>query len=308
VRRDSGFALIVTLLVTALLVALSVEFTTEVFVDTSARHTYVAGQQSSLLAESGITGGIRLLQHTRDNQSYSSLSDQWAQPLTLSDERGELRLTIEEESGKLNLNGFPPNGELAGNFPAEVAGRLFRIVKLDSVSDLVDALADWCDENDYPHPGGAESRYYNSLKPPYASKNRSMDSVEELALVKGFAGEPARRLLPLVTVYQDLGMVNINTAPREIIQALDERISENMAKRVLEYRTSTPFRNSAELAKVPGFETIAAGLLGKITVRGNIYRLRAEGRVQDVSRTIEAVVRLGGARPQTVYWREYEPF
>lgn len=303
-RGEKGFALVITLLVTALLVALTTEFTAEVFVDTSSRHNFMAGQQASLLAESGITGGIKLLKLSLANQRYSSLQDQWAQPQKLADERGELLLSIEDESGKLNLNGFPPNGELAGNFPAEVAARLLHTLELQAASDLVDALADWTDLNDYPHPGGAETIYYESLKPSYAAKNGPMDSIEELALVKGFAGEPMRRLLSLVTVYRDQGMININTAPKKLIQALDDRITDEMAQRVLDERKDLPFRNPAELSRVPGFDIIATSLLTKISVKGNVYRIRSEGRVQEVSRTIEAVVRIGTPL-QFLYWREY---
>jgi general secretion pathway protein K len=311
VKGEKGFALVITLLVTALLVALTAEFTAEVFVDTSARHSFVAGQQASLLAESGITGGIKLLQLTLRNQSYNSLSDQWATPQKISDERGELRLAIEDESAKVNLNYVaPPNGELAGSFTAAVAGRLFRTLKVEAGSDLIDTLADWLDLDDYPHPAGAESDYYSALNPPYKAKNGQLETVDELALVKGFAGTPLESIRPFITVYADIpgapsGPININTAPKEVIAALDDRISDDMAKRVLEYRSATPFKNPAELAKVSGFETIATGLLTNISVKGNVYRLRSEGRVQDVSRIIEAVIRLGNSRPQVLYWREY---
>ncbi|GAM08760.1 type II secretion system protein K [Geobacter sp. OR-1] len=310
-RGEKGFALVITLLVTALLVALTAEFTAEIFMDTSSRHSFVAGQQASLLAESGITGGVTLLQLTLRNQQYSSLSDPWATPQKLSDERGELRLVIEDESGKVNINYVaPPNGELEGRFMAGVAERLIRSLKIDGSGDLIDSLADWIDLNDYPHPGGAESPYYGALPTPYAVKNRPLDTVEELALVKGFAGKPLEALRPYITVYPEnpsapAAPININTASKEVIAALSEQITADLAGRVLEYRSSTPFKNPADLAKVSGFEAIATGLLTNISVKGYVYRIRSEGRVQDVSRTIEAVVRLVGVTPQFLYWREY---
>ncbi len=61
-KGERGFALVITLLITALLVALTAEFVNEVFVDTSARQNFTDGQQASLLAGSGITGAIKLLQ------------------------------------------------------------------------------------------------------------------------------------------------------------------------------------------------------------------------------------------------------
>ena len=107
-KGERGFALVITLLITALLVALTVEFVNEVFVDTSARQGFTDGQQASLLAESGITGGITLLQF---NQSFAL-----DRPLQIDDETGHVRVTIEDESGKLNINAiFGPNGDSLSN-------------------------------------------------------------------------------------------------------------------------------------------------------------------------------------------------
>jgi general secretion pathway protein K len=309
-KNEKGFALVITLLITALLLALTAEFASEVFVDTSSRHSFVAGQQASLLSESGITGGVKLLQLSLTAQNYTSLNDQWAKPLKISDERGDLLLSIEEESGKLNLNSVsPPNGEFESIYYAAVARRLFK--KLNLGLDLIDALADWIDINDYPHPGGAETTYYSALKPPYSSKNGRLDTVEELALVKGFSGKPLESLRSFVTVYQDIpnspaSPININTASKEIIMALDDRISDSLADRVMEYRKSTPIKSAPELLKVPGFETIATGLITNICTKGAVFRLKSQGEVQGVARTTEAVVRVaGGGAPAYLYWREY---
>src|SRR5690349_20956874 len=103
-RGERGFALIITLIVTALLVALVTEFITDVYVDTSARQSYVDGQQASILADSGITGALFLLQPPLKSTDFSSLQERWAQPIEIAEERGTLRVTIEEENGKLSLN------------------------------------------------------------------------------------------------------------------------------------------------------------------------------------------------------------
>lgn len=308
-RNERGGALIVTLIVTALLVALIVEFSTEVFVNSSSRHAFVAGQQASLLAETGITAGVRLLESVREGQSYSSTHDKWAEPLLASDERGELRLVIEEESGKLNLNyTVPPSGDLAGSFTARAMQRL--LIKVGLTADLLDSLADWLDSDDLPHPAGAETAYYNRLMPPYAARNGRLETVEELGLVKGFGGSALERIRPFVTVYADssnapIAPVNINTAPPQVIAALDERITDDMARRVVEYRRASPFRNPADLARVAGFEGIATSLLTRIAIMGSVYRLKSEGRCGGITRIIEAVVRFDGGRTETLYWREY---
>jgi general secretion pathway protein K len=45
VKNESGFALVITLIITALLVAVAVEFIHDVYVETSLSRSYADGQQ-----------------------------------------------------------------------------------------------------------------------------------------------------------------------------------------------------------------------------------------------------------------------
>lgn len=307
-KDQSGFALVITLIITALLVALLAEFVSEVYVDTSSRHNFVSAQQASILADSGFSGGVKLLQLTLSGQSYSSLSDRWAKPLLLEEEKGALQIVIEEENGKLSLNHIAlPNG----TFDTAYYGMAVRLLKgLQLSPDLCDALADWVDENDYPHPSGAENVWYKTLKPPYQARNARLETVEELGLVKGFDSAVLKKLLPFVTVYSSppgspAAPININTAPKEVLRALHDEISEDMAKRIIEYRTATPFKFPADIAKVPGMETIATALQTRIITKGNVYRIRSQAKAGEATRLVEAVVRINGMQSTVLYWREY---
>jgi general secretion pathway protein K len=305
-KDDRGFALVMTLLITALLVALAVEFATEVFVDTSARQNYVDAQKAGYLAESGVTGGIKSLQFSLARQSFSSYLDPWAKPLEYDDETGHVTVTIEEESGKLNLNQiFGSNGAILYSQNQEIATRLLK--KLGLPLELLDALVDWVDAGTVPpHPAGGKNGYYLSLKPPYEAKNARLDTIEELALVKGFSAPLVRKLRPYVTIYSDMpGAININTAPHEIIAALDDRMTDSLVNRVLEYRKTTPFQSPADLGKVPGMETIYQGLMGFTVTKGTVYHILSRATVGETVRIIEAVIRTDGATPTVLYWREF---
>ena len=308
-RGERGFALIITLIVTTLLVAVVTEFIREVYVETTLRRSYRDGEQAVLMADSGIMGGVRLLQTVLATQSYTSLNDAWkAKPLHIEDERGVLDVFIEEESGKLNLNVVvPPSGEYTGTYYAGVVTRLLKRLKLST--DLIDPLADWIDENEDPHRSGAEANWYQRQKPPYAPRNGPLQTLEELRLVKGFDGKTFEALRPLVTVYTDYpaaptAPVNINTAPPEILASLDEALSDDLVKRITDRRKNEPFKSPADLVKVAGLEQIATGLQTRITTRGAVYRLIATARIGETARTIEAVVRVVG-NPAFLYWREY---
>ena len=312
-RGERGFALVITLIVTALLVALVTEFVAEVYVDTSSAHGYVDAQKAGLMAESGVSGAIAMLQLSLPQKSYTSLHDLWAKPLELPEEQGTLRITIEDESAKLSLNHIAgTNGEFineddpTGSYYG-TALRLFRNLKLPA-GDLCDAVADWIDENDIPKPGGAESQWYMARKPSFSAKNARLETTEELALLKGFSSEVFEKIRPFVTVYADNSVtapLNINTAPKDLLTALDERITDPQAEQIINYRKNTPFRDKADLARVPGMESIATGLQSRITVNSTLFRIRAEAQVNGITRIVEAVVSFAGGKPVTLYWREY---
>lgn len=307
-RDERGFALVITLIIAALLVALLVEFINEVYVDTSSRHNFVAAQQASILADSGSSGGVRLLQHLLNNQDYTSLADRWAKPLVLEEEKGTLQIVIEEENAKLSFNHIAlPNGTFDEAYHG-MATRLMKGLKLSP--DLCDALADWVDVNEYPHPAGAETDWYMTQKPPYEARNASLETLEELGLVKGFNGAVLEKLRPFVTVYSDNPLspaapVNINTASREVLLALHERMNDDLVGRIIDYRKTTPFKYPADLGKVAGMETIATALQTRVITKGNVYRIYSRAKVGETTRLVESVVRFSGLQSTVIYWREY---
>ena len=91
----------------------------------------------------------------------------------------EIRYGIIDEAGKLNLN----------TATREQLLRLFDQFELENIrpEELADTLIDWRDENDTAISDfGAESPYYIKQNPPYRAKNRYLETVEEILLVKGF--------------------------------------------------------------------------------------------------------------------------
>jgi general secretion pathway protein K len=305
VRNERGFALVITLIISALLVAVLTEFIHEVYVETSLNRSFADAQQASLLADSGVAGGTRLLQAVLASQEYSSLLDKWAAPLEFPDDKGSLRVDIIEEDGKLNLNSLVfPNGTQTEAYAMAV--KLFTELKIPV--DLCDAIADWIDIDGNPRPGGAETPYYKSLPNPYEAKNAPFDTLDELRLVKGFDQATLEKLNPFVTVYSEpagapVSKININTAPLEILAALAGMTSD-LAKRVLEYRKTTPIKSSAEISRIPGLETIGIGLQGTIGVKGTVFRIYSQAKVNETTRIVEAVVRIDGNTSSVLYWRE----
>ena len=307
-QRERGFALVITLVITALLVALTVQFIDDVFVETSSAHNYIDGQQASLMANSGVEGAIQLIRLSLTGRTYTTLVDPWAKPLQIEDEKGSLRVTIEDESARINLNRTARDlGKAEDSFYFQAAARLFK--RSGVPLDLLDALADWQDLNDDPLPGGAETAHYMKLKQPYKAKNGKLRTVEELLLIRGFDMPSLARIKPFVRVYPeaelaDSNKININTAPREVLAALADDMSDDLARQITDYRITNPFKATGQLSNVPGLESIANRLQLYTSVTSSLYRITSEARVGETVRTVEAVVDLQSTQP-FLYWREY---
>lgn len=306
---DGGFALVITMLMTTLIVAVVTELIHQVYVDVSINRGFRDAQQASLFAESGVMGAIKLIQLGNSSRSYTSLNDPWSKPIKLDDENGLLVVNIADESAKLNLNSILlPNGTME---PYQLAAfqRIGR--RLKAPEELWSAVADWIDKDDQPRSGGAETAYYRSLKYPYSSHDDYLLTIDELSLLKGVTPALLGALKPFVTIYSQqqgapVSTVNINTAPKEILAALDDQIDDRMADRIIEERKLKPFSNPGELSRIVGAEAISQRLVGKTGVKSSLFRINAVSTVHDASRTVEAVVRIpDSGNPEILSWQEY---
>jgi general secretion pathway protein K len=174
------------------------------------------------------------------------------------------------------------------------------------------ALADWIDKGEETRSGGAENAYYLGLNPPYRAADQPLTTLAELSLVKGFLPEYLAELRPFVTVYAartlaGQSMVNLNTAPREVIAALDDSVDERLVETIDEQRRLQPFQDLADLnSRVPGGSALTQKLGSTvIDVKGTTFRIIAVARVKETARTVEAVVNVTSGAADILSWQEY---
>jgi general secretion pathway protein K len=289
---ERGVALLLALLVLALLVALILEF------DSDARREYRDAAafrdnfKATVLTRAAVQAARAVLQqdHLRDRQTgqiYDSTTDLWAFPIdkyAIGD--GFMTAQLEDERGKLNLN------DLAASADPNVKKtkvlrfkRLFALLQINP--DIVDAIVDWVDADDIPEPTGAESVYYQALRPSYRASNAPLQTLREIRLIKGMTPDILEKLLRYVTVYPQEGesRININTADFLVLQALDPRISQTMAGEIIQSR---PFKTVQELDRVGSFAEIAKELrlLSVYDVKSNLFSAR-------MSLTVNATTKSG---------------
>ncbi len=116
--------------------------------------------------------------------------------------------------------------------------RLFELV-LDSsemeAQELAAAIQDWRDADSFLSLplGSAEDPYYRALSHPYEAKDAYFEVIEELLLVKGISPKIFDKVKDYLTVYGE-GKVNINTAPKPVLCALD--LSEDLVEKIINFR------------------------------------------------------------------------
>ena len=194
--NSSGYILAIVLMITPLIVVVAVEFTA--VASTSLGYLYKIQDRTKAmaLARSGIELSKQILQMDKRGMSLSgsgdrnddSYKDDWAMDLSvpldllMPEVEGLLQINISDENSKINLSVLATSYSEKTPFYA-MAQRFFLNMMLPV--DHADIIMDWVDIDDASYPFGAESStYYQTLTPSYSCKNNSMDSIDEMLLLK----------------------------------------------------------------------------------------------------------------------------
>ncbi len=293
---ERGIALLLTLLVLTLLVALILEFDAEARREYRDAAAFRDNFKVTVLARAAVQAARGILQQdfVKDKQTgqfFDAPTDVWALPLTkyaIGD--GMLTAQIEDERGKLNLNDLAAGGDATARIPkVQRVKRLFQLLQVNP--DLVDAIVDWIDQDDEPEPAGAESIYYQTLRPPYRAANEPLKTLLDLRLIKGMTPEIIAKISKVATVYPHSAesWVNVNTANALVLQALDPRITQGMAADIIQAR---PFKTIQDLDRVGSFEDIGKALRQQnlYNVKSNMFMARMMITVSEVTRSATVVL------------------
>jgi general secretion pathway protein K len=295
--RNKGFVLVVVICMIMAMTGLVLAFNRRARAGVQTADALRKSVQALCCARSGLAMAEALIRSGVASLEYKT-------SINLGD--GSCRMELSDEQGKLNLNRLAdPNGRLERTRIDQVL-RLIDLTHRDDAGEpmgygIVPAIIDWIDSDDRTtcldfverQNTGAESDYYLGLEPPYRCANRPLEAPEELLLVKGLTSQVYRRLAPYVTVYGD-GLVNINTAPKRVIESLCERMDPALTQVIVERRRVRPFRSLEELRQVPGMTGVVFDRIQPLITMestGLYYRLQATGQVDNLSRTVSAILR-----------------
>lgn len=316
--NQRGIALILVLLMISIIVAVTIQLN--------------RSQRSEIYDAANLSDGIRLRYVARsafyageaillmDKNAFDALTEDWARTemLALKSEglfdNASFTLLIEDEGGKIPINllasGNAYNTQIRELLLRLLTGPSFRLSQRQA-EEVIDAIKDWIDADEEVTGGGAEGGYYAGLERPYAAKNASLDCIEELLMVKGISrelfygtGETAG-LVQCLTAFGS-GLININTAPKEVLRALSAEMTDEAVTRLDLYRREEKnnLADSAWYSQVPGMAVlnIPAGL---VSVRSDTFRITAVGIHGRMMERIVGIVKreTGGRKVKLLSWR-----
>ena len=220
-RGQNGVALITVLLVVAVvtIVCAGLIIRQQLAIRSSANQLHVRQAWHYALGGERLAEAVlrRDLRQGGENtrEPVDHLGEAWARPMTpfKLDDGGELRVRIEDPSGRFNLNGLVRKRKVKPDSVKQFRRLLATLgMKEEIVQGLPDRLADWLDADQNPQgEQGAEDNQYLLEAPAYRAANRSFKDVSELRLLK-LSEADYRRLLPFVSALPEDAPLNVNTA------------------------------------------------------------------------------------------------
>jgi len=258
---------------------------------------------------------MNLLNNASELSSISLGRDQAGVGYVAVDGDGtSLRWGVVDEESKINLN---KTDQLT------LTNLLMNVLSLkdEDADKLAQALLDWRQYGEGAVSGFFSDDYYSNLQYPYPKKDADYESLDEILLVKGVTKQMYDRLINFVTIYGD-GSVNINTASKEVLEALG--LSDELVDKILNarrgkdgvdgtaddqvflrtYEIAADVNSIIQLTLDEARAIDALNMRGLLTTSSFYYTIEATGRL--ASRTVPRSVRAvySSRDDKIVYWKE----
>lgn len=290
--NQRGLTLIIVLLILVLIVTMVIEFSYNLFTGTQNLHNWIDSQKLFLLSKSGINVTIKYIKDWLNTQSYTPGYVNIPLEDSSSDIKGSMNINVIDESSKFNINRIINK---RGEIDSEAFECFKRLLKALSLKEeIAYRILDWIDIDKIETLAGSER----------CSKDYPFYSIDEILLIDGISKDDYNKLKQYLTIYGD-GRININGADVPVLESLSEDITEDIAKRIIDYRKNMPFEEIGDIFKVNGFQTIGQSIIGKIRVKGEYFSIHSESSYNGINKVIDAVIHMKGSSAYTLYWKEY---
>jgi len=291
VRQQRGVAFILVLWLLALLAILLGSFTLLARSDSlQSRHHYDS-TRARYAAEAGIAQAVHAL--AQPDPLLRWLPD--GRPYTPVYHDAELKISIVDESGKLDINAADVS-TLATFFEGQG-------LDLQAADALAAAIIDWRDPDELITPNGAEFEDYEAAGLDYGPTNLPFVVIAELQQVLGMDYALYSRVEPYITVFSGQAMPNLAFAQPPVLQVFLPGMDPEFVRQLIEQRFAfDPNSNEPPPLLPDGSPAVATAGTGT-------YSIAARATLPNGAWTeLDVTVRLGGAPSGLAYtvlrWQE----
>lgn len=284
-RRERGFALLLVIWVLAILSVVAAGFAAATRSETRLARNLMEAARARTLAEAGVARATAALLETNPQARWRADGT----PYPMSFENGSIRIRIEDENGKIDLNLTPT--ELLSGLCTELA------IDDDTCAALVGGVTERRRAAAPAQPPGFR---FGAPPPTQDRQNAAFTSLQELRQIPGVDADTVVRLSPFLTVYGQNGRIDPMVAPREVLLAIPG-VDPAAVERLLATR-GAPNATFAPPPTLPGADAyLAPGQLKDATI---IAEARTPGGATFIRRTIIELTGQPLSPVQVQEWRQ----
>ena len=301
--RNRGAAVILAMLVAALAATVAMAIAAgqqRWFADVAARRDQVQAQS---LALAGVQWARQILADDARAGTVDFLGEPWSYPLPptpIAD--GSIEGRIEDAQARLNLNNAAQDGK-PGDAERARLSQLFAVKGVDP--RMLDAIADWIDDDGVARPNGAEDAWYSARSRGAVTSNAPLVRTAEIASMRGARPETWAALDASVAALPAGTLVNINTASADVLAAvLPDLAGEKLAAFIAE-RARKPFTTMAELReRMPRDTSVPEG--SSFAFGSSYFLVTVRSHQGDSLAQARALLKRDGRTWPTVVWQVLE--
>ena len=286
-HRKRGVALLLALLLLTILILLVGQMVISGAHNRSISRNSTAALQNEYGVLAGYHQAVVRIEGDRDrNPEVETLEDVWVPGFAFALGSAQVSGQIVDVERRFNLSALVDD---EGEIIPEAKQQLIRLIQVlgHEPTENAERIADYVDADT---KGAYEA----------GARNAKLLNLQELQRIEGLThavlfGDGQRRgILPYLTVWPKKGAlkVNPNTAPEEILQALDEEMSADLVQAIVQWRTGTgedgkrrAFSSVDDVKKVPELSGELVTRIGPyLTFKAQAFEIRVVSTAYSVQR------------------------
>lgn len=304
--HQQGVAILTALLIVVIATTVSIKISTRLQLDVRRTGNMIALDQADFYLLAAEEWSQRILRQDKKDTKIDDYSENWAIELPpIPVPGGSIQASLTDMQSRININSLLSAGKVNTTTEKRLA-QLFKNLELPNKS--TQAINDWIDSDlNTTSPDGAEDVYYLNLEKPFRTANRELQSISELHLIKGFEDSTEylrlQSYLCAFTTGADMA-INVNTASAEVLKSLSPKMTDTLARDIIEHRVDNPFNELKEFTSFAKLGTIITDT-ANLSVSSDYFLLRTQAIIGQANKIMFSIIHRDGSGKTEIISRSY---